>query len=105
LFQAEFAYNESTNRSAVCSPFNIIYGVNPRAPIDLAPIPDLKQVHAKAEDLIARIQEVHQMTTRNLQESTAKYKASSDKKRKAVEFDERDFMWAILTKDLFPVGV
>jgi hypothetical protein len=70
----------------------------------LAPVPDLKRVHAKAEDLIAQIQEVHQMTTQNLQESTAKYKASADKKRRAVEFEEGDFVWAVLTKDRFPVG-
>jgi hypothetical protein len=50
----------------VRSPFNIIYGVNPRALIDLEPVLDLKRVHIKAEDLIAQIQEVHQMTTRNL---------------------------------------
>jgi hypothetical protein len=50
----------------VRSPFNIIYGVNPRALIDLEPVLDLKRVHTKAEDLIAQIQEVHQMTTRNL---------------------------------------
>jgi hypothetical protein len=71
----------------VRSPFNIIYGVNPRALIDLELVSDLKRVHTKVEDLIARIQEVHQMTTRNLQESTAKYKASADKKRRAIEFD------------------
>jgi hypothetical protein len=38
-----------------------------------------------------------------LQESTAKYSASADKKRRAVEFEEGDFVWAILTKDRFPV--
>jgi hypothetical protein len=39
-----------------------------------------------------------------LQKSTTKYKASIDKKRQAVEFEEGDFMWAILSKDRFPVG-
>jgi hypothetical protein len=39
-----------------------------------------------------------------LEESTAKYKASADKRRRAVEFEEGDFVWAILTKDRFPMG-
>jgi hypothetical protein len=39
-----------------------------------------------------------------LQESTAKYKASTDKKRRAVEFEEGDFMLVILSKDRFPMG-
>jgi hypothetical protein len=72
--------------------------------MDLAPVPNLKRVHAKEKDLIAQIQEVHQMTTQNLQESTTKYKAIADKKRKAVEFDEGYFVWTVLTKDCFPIG-
>ena len=53
LYQAEFAYNRSVNRSTGFSPFIITYGYNPLAPLDLAPIPDLKHVNVKAEDLIA----------------------------------------------------
>jgi hypothetical protein len=72
--------------------------------LDLAPLPDLKRTHTKAEDLIAQIKEGHQLTIKNLQESTTKYKADADKKRRSLEFEEGDFVWAILTKDRFPVG-
>jgi hypothetical protein len=37
-YQAEFAYNGSTNRSTEFSPFFIVYGSNPQAPLDLAPV-------------------------------------------------------------------
>jgi hypothetical protein len=104
LFQVEFAYNRSTNRSIGLSPFTIIYGSNPRAPLDLAPIPDTMRTNTTAKDLMIQIQEGHKLTIQKLQESTAKYKASADKKRRAIEFEERDFVWAILTKDRFPVG-
>jgi hypothetical protein len=67
--------------------------------LDLAPIPDLKRTHNKAEDLIAHIQEGHKLTIKNLQESTAKYKAKADKKRRPLEFEEGDFVWVVLTKD------
>lgn len=39
-----------------------------------------------------------------MQDSTAKYKANADKKLRFVEFKVGDFMWAVLTKDRFPVG-
>ena len=104
LYQAEFAYNRSVNHSTGFSPFVITYGYNPRAPLDLAPIPDLKRVNVKAEDLITQIQEIHTTTTKHLQEASAKYKQTTNKKRRVVEFEVGDFVWAILTKDRFPVG-
>jgi hypothetical protein len=55
LFQAEFAYNCSTNRRTGLSPFTIIYGSNPRAPLDLAFIPDMTRTNTRAEDLMIQI--------------------------------------------------
>ena len=66
MYQAEFAYNRSVNRSTGFNPFVITYGYNPHAPLDLAPIPDLKRVNVKAEDLIAKIQEIHTATAKHL---------------------------------------
>jgi hypothetical protein len=104
LFQAEFAFNRSVNRSTGFSPFHIVYGTNPRAPVDLAPVPDLNRPHGKAEDFIVELQQVHQLTEKCLQDSIAKYKYDADKKRRLVEFDVGDFVWAVLTKDRFPAG-
>ncbi|XP_059430112.1 uncharacterized protein LOC132163758 [Corylus avellana] len=94
LYQAEFAYNPSVNWSTSLSLFTIIYGSNPRAPLDLAPLPDLKRIDTKAEDLIVHIQEGHKLTIKNLEESKAKYKVDADKKRRALEFEEGDFVAA-----------
>ena len=66
LYQAKFAYNRSINRSTGFSPFVITYGYNPRAPLDLAPIPNLKRVNVKTEDLITQIQEIHTTTAKHL---------------------------------------
>ncbi|KAF7120408.1 hypothetical protein RHSIM_Rhsim13G0079100 [Rhododendron simsii] len=104
LSQAEFAFNHSVNRSTGFSPFQIVYGFNPRAPIDLAPVPDLKRIHGKAEDFMHQLQQIHEATRRHLEASTAKYKHSADKKRRLVEFDAGDYVYAILTKDRFPAG-
>jgi hypothetical protein len=53
LYQAEFAYNQSVNRSTGLSPFTIIYSGNPHTPLDLAPLPDLKRTNTTTKDLIA----------------------------------------------------
>ncbi len=34
----------------------------------------------------------------------ANYKASADKKQHSVEFEEGDFVWVVLKKDMFHVG-
>ncbi|KAJ8630683.1 hypothetical protein MRB53_024006 [Persea americana] len=86
------------------SPFYVTCGYNPRSPLDLASVPDLQRVPKKAEDLIVAIQEVHKNTQHNLLEAAAKYKHVADKKRRLVEFEVGDFVWAILTKDQFSVG-
>ena len=52
LSQVEFAFNHSVNRNTGLCPFQIVYGIIPRAPIDLAPVWDLKLIHGKAEDII-----------------------------------------------------
>jgi len=104
LYQAEFAFNRSVNRSTGFSPFLVNYGYNPRAPIDLAPVADLKRVHGKAEDLISQLQGVHRTTQQRLLDATSKYKHDADKKRRFMEFNVGDFVWVILTKDRFPVG-
>jgi alpha-mannosidase len=67
LFQAEFAYNESTNQSTKLSPLHIVYGANLCASLDLAPVSNLKRAYGKAEDLISQIQNIHKMTIQNLQ--------------------------------------
>jgi len=39
-----------------------------------------------------------------LEKANEKYKRNADLKRRSVEFNEGDFVYAVLTKDRFPVG-
>jgi hypothetical protein len=104
LYKAEFAYNRSVNRSSDFSPFYANYGFQPRAPIDLAPVPTLKHIPKKAEDFVLNLQNVHQQVQQNLTKAAAKYKLAADSKRRLVEFEVGDFVYAVLTKDRFPEG-
>ena len=40
----------------------------------------------------------------NPKQTQPKYKQVTNKKRRVVEFEIGDFVWAVLTKDRFPVG-
>ena len=49
FLQAEFAYNNSVNRSTGKSPFEIVHGYKPRKPSDLIPLPQHARVSVSAE--------------------------------------------------------
>ncbi|KAH9663456.1 Endonuclease [Citrus sinensis] len=104
LYQVEFTYNRAVKRSTGLSPFQVNYGYNPRAPIDLAPVPNLVRKSGKAEDFIKQLQKIHETTQESLKQTTKGYKIMADKKRRALEFQVGDFVWVILTKDRFSVG-
>ncbi|KAL5773635.1 hypothetical protein ACOSQ2_013559 [Xanthoceras sorbifolium] len=89
-FSIEFAYNSTVKRNTSFGSFQINYEYNPRALIDLAPVPDLVRKSGKAADFIKQLD--------------AKYKADTDKKQRAFEFEVGDYVWAVLTKERFPAG-
>ena len=56
---AEFAYNNSVNKSTAKSPFEVVNGVIPRPPIDLVPFP-IDSRHAEfAKTFAKHIHGVH----------------------------------------------
>jgi transposase InsO family protein len=44
----EFAYNRSVHSTTKVSPFQVVYGFNPRAPIDLLPLPPSEMTYFDA---------------------------------------------------------
>src|SRR5437773_6522680 len=44
----EFAYNRSVHSTTKVSPFQVLYGFNPRAPIDLLPLPPSETINLDA---------------------------------------------------------
>lgn len=102
LCQAEFAHNHALNRSTGFSPFHVVYGFIPRGPIDLSVVPDRTRSHGRACDFVETFATVHDQVRSNLEAATAKYKAAADTKRRDVQFNVGDKVWAVLTKDRFP---
>ncbi|KAL6531492.1 hypothetical protein OROMI_027855 [Orobanche minor] len=103
LSSAEFAHNLALNRSTGFCPFFVVYGVLPRAPIDLLTLPSSKPSDMRATELINELQKLHATTKSHLETSNARYKQIADVRRRDVQFNVGDFVWAVLTKDRFPV--
>ncbi|CAA7034274.1 unnamed protein product [Microthlaspi erraticum] len=52
ISQAEFAHNHAVNCNTSMSPFRVIYGVTPRALVDLSLPPDRTRFHTRACDTV-----------------------------------------------------
>nr|GEY40157.1 NB-ARC, P-loop containing nucleoside triphosphate hydrolase [Tanacetum cinerariifolium] len=50
------------------------------------------------------LHDVHKAVRDNLVRANSKYKQDEDQKWRHVDFEVGDFVWAVLTKDCFPVG-
>ena len=50
LAQIEFAYNRSVSQTTGCSPFEVVYGLNPVSPLGLAPLPAAHHLSGDAEE-------------------------------------------------------
>lgn len=104
LCQAEFAHNHAHNRSLGYSPFKVVYGVVPRDPLALATTPQPGEFHGRAFELIEEITDLHTRAQDNLAGTAIKYKREVDKKRREVNFQVGDHVWAVLIKERFPTG-
>jgi hypothetical protein len=52
LAHVEFAYNRATHSTTKVSPFQVVYGFNPRAPIDMLPLPTSELIHMNAKSVL-----------------------------------------------------
>ncbi|GJW74094.1 putative reverse transcriptase domain-containing protein, partial [Tanacetum coccineum] len=86
------------------SPFQVVYSAQPRGPLDLMTPRVSSSVPKKVHDFVAGLHDVHKAVHENLVRANSKYKQDADHKRRHVDFEEGDFVWAVLTKDHFLVG-
>ncbi|GKV41594.1 hypothetical protein SLEP1_g49100 [Rubroshorea leprosula] len=70
LAQAEFAYNNSSNQATGKCPFEVVYGVRPFSPLDLAPLPTSRQFSADVEQRAKEIKKLHEEVREKLQRQT-----------------------------------
>lgn len=59
LCQAEFSHNHATNRSSGFSPFQVVYSMIPRGPLDLTAVQDPRRMSGRAADFIESLRDTH----------------------------------------------
>jgi len=104
LCQAEFSPNHVVNHSIGFSPFQVVYSNLPKGPLDLTVVPQPKGVIKRASDFVGELAECHRILQERLVKTNEKYKQFADKKHKSVDYKEGDLVYAVLTKDRFPIG-
>ena len=66
LAQAEYAYNDSPNRSIGQSPFHIVYGMHPRGVSKLRNLGKEEMRSAEGEDFASEMQAIHEQVKHQL---------------------------------------
>lgn len=102
MVQAEYACNDSPNRSIWQSPFHIIYGRHPRGVSELRDLGKAERRGVKGEYFATEFQAIHEQVKQQLQDSNIKYKGGADLKKRKVNFEVRDLVLAHLRKERFP---
>jgi hypothetical protein len=73
-------------------PFQIVYGLLPRALIDLMPLPSSEKLNFDAKQRAELMLKMHKTTKENIDCMNAKYKISGDKGRKQLVFEPGDLV-------------
>ncbi|EOY13671.1 Uncharacterized protein TCM_041281 [Theobroma cacao] len=100
--QAEFAYNNSVNRSIKKTPFEAAYGLKPQHVLDLVPLPQEARVSNEGELFADHIRKIHEEVKAALKASNAEYSFTANQHRRKQEFEEGDQVLVHLRQERFP---
>lgn len=102
--QAEFAYNNSVNRTIKKTPFEAAYGLKPQHVLDLVPLPLGTRVSDDGEAFADHIRRVHEEVKAALKTNNEIYANTANLHRRIKEFEEGDLVLVHLRKERFPKG-
>jgi hypothetical protein len=95
----EFAYNRSVHSTMKVSPFQVVYGFNPHAPIDLLTLQPSETTCFDASQLSEFILKMHETTKLNIDKMNEKYHNAAIKGHKEVKLEPGDLVWLHLIKE------
>ena len=86
LTQAEFAYNNSVNRSTGKTPFEIVTGMHPRGISDLRDVAGEEKRSATGEEFSNFMESLHKEVKLRLEQCNQNYKENFDQSRRHHNF-------------------
>jgi hypothetical protein len=99
LPHVEFAYNRAVHSTTKFSPFQIVYGFNPAAPIDLLPLPVQERVNLDASKRADLVKKIHEQARTNIEKMTKTYEKQANKGRKKIVLEPGQLVWIHLRKE------
>ena len=99
---AEFAYNRAHHQVTKQTPFETVYGFNPKTALDILPLPLQERVNMDFDKRIAYMKKLHESTRATLEKHNEQQAAKMNKGKKPLVFQEGDLVWLHLRKDRFP---
>ncbi|GLJ08685.1 hypothetical protein SUGI_0093660 [Cryptomeria japonica] len=105
IHQAKYAYNDSVNQSTGKSPFEVVYGMNPRGIVELRDITNLQPRSGTTDGMAQSMKEVHEQVRKALQDTSQKVKARVDATKRDVHFSIGDYVMVHLNKARLQKGV
>jgi hypothetical protein len=102
LPHVEFDYNRAVYSTTKVSPFQVVYGFHPHAPIDLLPLPTGERINYDAKEHADFILKLHEKTKENIGKMNERYRTADSKGRKEVKLELCDLVWLHLRKYHFP---
>jgi hypothetical protein len=97
----EFAYNRFVHSKMKLSPFQVVYGFNPRTPIDFLSLPPFETTCFHASQWSEFILKMHETTKLNIEKMNEKYWIAGSKGQKEVKLEQGDLVWLHLRKEQF----
>jgi hypothetical protein len=98
LPQTKFAYNDSPNKSTGKSPFQILYGMQPRGVSELRDLEQSEVRSVGAKYFAAEMQKLHSQIRGKLQNSSQEYKHRVNQHHRELQFEVGDQVLAHLRK-------
>jgi len=97
----EFAYNRVVHKTTQLSPFEVVYGFNPLTPKDLIPLPNsIDFIHKEGASKVDFVKKLHEKVKIQIQQQSDKYASQNNKAKIVRSFEERDWVWLHLRKEI-----
>jgi hypothetical protein len=102
---AQFAYNNSINRTIGMSPFEVVYGYKARKPLDLLPMSPKVCMSESAEAFARHVHDLHKDINNHIHSSNTRYKVQADSRRRHLEFAVGDYVMIRIRPKRFSLGI